>query len=136
MLSADPRLVPDATIIDALSYEEAMELAYFGARVIPPQTMAPAVARGIPIWIRNTFAPEKPGTVIAAGVQSNHQVKGITSIDGLALINVEGTGMIGVPGTAQRLFLIRRALGARACCCGTWPRSARARCPASTTATT
>src|SRR3954469_15637451 len=104
VLSADPRLVPDATIIDALSYEEAMELAYFGAKVIHPQTMAPAVARGIPIWIRNTFAPDKPGTVIAAGARSNHQVKGITSIDGLALINVEGAGMIGVPGTAQRLF--------------------------------
>ena len=104
VLSADPRLVSDATIIDALSYEEAMELAYFGAKVIHPQTMAPAVARAIPIWIRNTFAPEKPGTVIAARAQSNHQVKGITSIDGLALINVEGAGMIGVPGTAQRLF--------------------------------
>src|SRR4029079_12983321 len=56
------------------------------------------------IWIRNTFAPEKPGTVICARPQSNHQVKGITSIDGLALINLEGAGMIGVPGTAQRLF--------------------------------
>jgi bifunctional aspartokinase / homoserine dehydrogenase 1 len=104
VLSADPRLVPDATIIDALTYEEAMELAYFGAKVIHPQTMAPAVARGIPIWIRNTFAPATPGTVIAARAQSTHQVKGIASIDGLALINVEGAGMIGVPGTAQRLF--------------------------------
>jgi bifunctional aspartokinase / homoserine dehydrogenase 1 len=104
VLSADPRLVPDATIIDSLSYEEAMELAYFGAKVIHPQTMAPAVARAIPIWIRNTFAPEKPGTVISARSVSTHQVKGITTIDGLALINVEGAGMIGVPGTAQRLF--------------------------------
>jgi len=104
VLSADPRLVPDATIIDSLSYEEAMELAYFGAKVIHPQTMAPAVARTIPIWIRNTFAPAKPGTVICARPQSTHQVKGITSIDGLALINLEGAGMIGVPGTAQRLF--------------------------------
>ena len=104
VLSADPRLVPEAMTIDALSYEEAMELAYFGAKVIHPQTMAPAVARAIPIWIRNTFAPEKPGTVIAARAQSNHQVKGITTIDGVALINVEGAGMIGVPGTAQRLF--------------------------------
>ncbi len=104
VLSADPRLVPDATIIDALSYEEAMELAYFGARVIHPQTMAPAVAREIPIWIRNTFAPDNSGTLICAHPVSNHQVKGITSIDGLALVNVEGAGMIGVPGTAQRLF--------------------------------
>ena len=57
MLSADPRLVPNAQVIDQLSYNEAMELAYFGAKVIHPQTMEPAVARDIPIWIRNTFAP-------------------------------------------------------------------------------
>jgi aspartokinase/homoserine dehydrogenase 1 len=104
VLSADPRLVPDATIIDSLSYEEAMELAYFGAKVIHPQTMAPAVAKEIPIWIRNTFAPENEGTLICAHPTSNHAVKGITSINGLALVNVEGAGMIGVPGTAQRLF--------------------------------
>jgi aspartokinase/homoserine dehydrogenase 1 len=104
VLSADPRLVPEATIIDSLSYEEAMELAYFGAKVIHPQTMAPAVTKEIPIWIRNTFAPEKPGTLICAHPVSSHQVKGITSIDRLALVNVEGAGMIGVPGTAQRLF--------------------------------
>src|SRR4051794_14026723 len=104
VLSADPRRVPDATVIDALSYNEAMELAYFGAKVIHPQTMAPAVSRAIPIWIRNTFAPDKPGTVICAQPVSSHPVKGITSIDGVSLINVEGTGMIGVPGTAQRLF--------------------------------
>jgi bifunctional aspartokinase / homoserine dehydrogenase 1 len=104
VLSADPRRVPDATVIDALSYNEAMELAYFGAKVIHPQTMAPAVSRAIPIWIRNTFAPEKAGTVICEAPVSSHPVKGITSIDEVALINVEGTGMIGVPGTAQRLF--------------------------------
>jgi aspartokinase/homoserine dehydrogenase 1 len=104
VLSADPRRVPDATVIDSLSYNEAMELAYFGAKVIHPQTMAPAVSRGIPIWIRNTFAPERAGTVICAEPASAHPVKGITSIDKVAIINVEGTGMIGVPGTAQRLF--------------------------------
>jgi aspartokinase/homoserine dehydrogenase 1 len=81
-----------------------MELAYFGAKVIHPQTMAPAVAKQIPIWIRNTFAPEKPGTLICAVPDSRHAVKGITSIDRVALVNVEGAGMIGVPGTAQRLF--------------------------------
>jgi len=104
VLSADPRRVPDATVIDALSYNEAMELAYFGAKVIHPQTMAPAVSGAIPIWIRNTFAPEKAGTLICAEPVSSHPVKGITSIDEVSLINVEGTGMIGVPGTAQRLF--------------------------------
>ncbi len=104
VLSADPRRVPDATVIDSLSYHEAMELAYFGAKVIHPQTMAPAVVKRIPIRIRNTFAPGKPGTLISEDPTSIHPVKGITSIDGVALVNVEGAGMIGVPGTAQRLF--------------------------------
>jgi aspartokinase/homoserine dehydrogenase 1 len=104
VLSADPRRVPDATVIDSLSYNEAMELAYFGAKVIHPQTMAPAVKGGIPIWIRNTFAPEKMGTLICAQPASLLPVKGITSIERVALVNIEGTGMIGVPGTAHRLF--------------------------------
>ena len=104
VLSADPRRVPDATVIDALSYNEAMELAYFGAKVIHPQTMAPAVGGAIPIWIRNTFAPHKQGTLICAQPQSLLPVKGITSIEHMALVNLEGAGMIGVPGTAHRLF--------------------------------
>jgi aspartokinase/homoserine dehydrogenase 1 len=104
VLSADPRRVPDAKVIDALSYNEAMELAYFGAKVIHPQTMAPAVGRGIPIWIRNTFAPERPGSLICAKPESKLPVKGITSIEDVAVLNVEGAGMIGVPGTAHRLF--------------------------------
>jgi aspartokinase/homoserine dehydrogenase 1 len=104
VLSADPRLVPDAKVIDSLSYNEAMELAYFGAKVIHPQTMAPAVRKGIPIWIRNTFAPEKPGTLICEKSTSQLAVKGITCIDRIALVNLEGAGMIGVPGTAHRLF--------------------------------
>jgi bifunctional aspartokinase / homoserine dehydrogenase 1 len=104
VLSADPRLVPDAKVIDSLSYNEAMELAYFGAKVIHPQTMAPAVLKGIPIWIRNTFAPEKAGTLICANPTSEIAVKGITCIDRVALVNLEGAGMIGVPGTAHRLF--------------------------------
>jgi aspartokinase/homoserine dehydrogenase 1 len=111
VLSADPRRVPEATVIDSLSYNEAMELAYFGAKVIHPQTMAPAVQQQIPIRIRNTFAPEKPGTSIL-GVSASHPVvKGITSIESIALINVEGAGMIGVPGTAQRLFGALRECG-------------------------
>ena len=104
VLSADPRRVPDATVIDSLTYNEAMELAYFGAKVIHPQTMAPAVGGAIPIWIRNTFAAEKPGTLICAQPTSRLPVKGIASIDKVALINLEGAGMIGVPGTAHRLF--------------------------------
>ncbi len=111
VLSADPRRVPDAKVIDALSYNEAMELAYFGAKVIHPQTMSPAIGDGIPIWIRNTFAPEKSGSLISKAPTSSHPVKGITSIDGLTLLNVEGAGMIGVPGTAERLFGALRDAG-------------------------
>jgi aspartokinase/homoserine dehydrogenase 1 len=104
VLSADPRLVPNAEVIDQLSYNEAMELAYFGAKVIHPQTMEPAVARDIPIYIRNTFAPQNRGTLICAKPKSALTVKGITTIDPVALVNLEGAGMIGVPGTAHRLF--------------------------------
>ncbi|MEM6641323.1 MAG: bifunctional aspartate kinase/homoserine dehydrogenase I, partial [Pseudomonadota bacterium] len=108
VLTADPRWVSEVKVIEELSYSEAMELAYFGAKVLHPQTMAPAVEHGIPIFIRNTFAPEAPGTRIgdrdpdAAPVRD--AIKGITSIDGMAVVNLEGAGMIGVPGTAQRLF--------------------------------
>src|SRR3984893_12181849 len=84
VLSADPRRVPDATVIDSLSYSEAMELAYFGAKVLHPQTMAPAVKDGIPIWIRNTFAPARVGTLICARPTSALPVKGITSIERVA----------------------------------------------------
>jgi aspartokinase/homoserine dehydrogenase 1 len=111
VLSADPRRVPDATVIDSLSYSEAMELAYFGAKVLHPQTMAPAVKDGIPIWIRNTFAPAGVGTLICARPSSALPVKGITSIERVALVNLEGTGMIGVPGTAHRLFGALREAG-------------------------
>ncbi|MBK8695664.1 MAG: bifunctional aspartate kinase/homoserine dehydrogenase I [Deltaproteobacteria bacterium] len=107
VLSADPRRVPEAVVLDEMSYDEAMELAYFGAKVLHPRTMAPCVAQAIPIWIRNTFNPTHPGTRIhraepaKAGAPS---VKGFSTIDGIALINVEGTGMMGVPGVAQRIF--------------------------------
>jgi aspartokinase/homoserine dehydrogenase 1 len=111
VLSADPRLVPNAQTIDELSYNEAMELAYFGAKVIHPQTMEPAVKRDIPIYIRNTFAPQKRGTLICAEPKSTLTVKGITTIDPVALVNLEGAGMIGVPGTAHRLFGALRDAG-------------------------
>ena len=104
VLSADPRLVPEAQVIEALSYNEAMELAYFGAKVIHPQTMAPAVHKRIPIWIRNTFAPTRTGTLIHDRSAPSPLVKGITTVEHIALLNLEGAGMIGVPGTAHRLF--------------------------------
>lgn len=108
VLSADPRVVPDAVQLHALSYDEACELAYFGAKVVHPQTMAPAIERGMPIIIRNTFNPEHPGTRITAEHQSNGPVKGLTLSSDLALLNLEGTGLIGVPGTAQRVFAALR----------------------------
>ncbi len=109
VLSADPRLVPDAVPLAALSYDEACELAYFGAKVVHPQTMTPAIARGLPILIRNSFHPERPGTRIsAAGERGGGPVKGLTLCPDLALLNVEGAGMIGVPGTAERVFAALR----------------------------
>ncbi|MBL9077287.1 MAG: bifunctional aspartate kinase/homoserine dehydrogenase I [Planctomycetes bacterium] len=104
VLSADPRLVPEAVHIPKLSYAEACELAYFGAKVLHPQTMAPAIERGIPIVARNTFRPEHPGTRIAAEVDLKQPVKGVTTFQGLAILDLEGAGMIGVPGTAERAF--------------------------------
>ncbi len=109
VLSADPRLVPEAIALTALSYEEACELAYFGAKVIHPQTMLPAMALGLPIHIRNTFKPEHPGTRIAStGDASEGPVRGLSLADHLAIVNVEGAGMIGVPGTAERVFAALR----------------------------
>ena len=104
VMSANPRLVPEAVTLDTLSYDEAMELAYFGAKVIHPSTMAPAVERALPIYIRNTFKPEHPGTRIHAASSSAFPVKGLATVESIALLNLEGTGMIGVPGTAHRLF--------------------------------
>jgi len=110
VMSGDPRRVPESTVIEEISYNEAMELAYFGAKVIHPQTMAPAVRHNIPIRIRSTFRPDFPGTLISAAPRVGKTlIKGITGIDGVALINLEGAGMIGVPGTADRLFGALRA---------------------------
>jgi len=111
VMSADPRRVPESEIIPELSYNEAMELAYFGAKVLHPRTMSPAIDLEIPIWIRNTFDPAARGTRIGPGDQGKRSVKGITSVDEIALVNLEGSGMIGVPGTASRLFDSLRASG-------------------------
>ncbi len=104
VMSGDPNRVPEAKVIDSLSYNEAMELAYFGAKVIHPQTMGPVIANEIPIAIRNTFEPSLPGTRVVSRSVGEDKIKGITAIDGVALVNVEGAGMIGVPGTADRIF--------------------------------
>jgi aspartokinase/homoserine dehydrogenase 1 len=104
VLTADPRLVPEAVLIERMSYAEACELAYFGAKVVHPQTMGPAIRSAIPVYIRNTFAPDRPGTAITADGDRRMSVKGVSTFDGLALVDIEGAGMIGVPGTAERAF--------------------------------
>lgn len=115
--SADPRIVKDAVIIPEISYKEAAELAYFGAKVLHPDTMAPIIARSIPLRIRNSFNVDAPGTWVrdpdsncgssVGNAPETHDatgVKGFTTVSNVCLVNIEGTGMIGVPGIASRAF--------------------------------
>ncbi|TAK66090.1 MAG: bifunctional aspartate kinase/homoserine dehydrogenase I [Bacteroidetes bacterium] len=105
VLSADPREVSDAFVLPSVSFEEALELSYFGAKVLHPATIAPAIARNIPIHIKNTLNPTAPGTLIGKPQGDAEPVaKGITSIDHVTLLNLRGIAMVGVPGTAERLF--------------------------------
>jgi len=105
VMTADPRVVPEARTLSQISYAEAAELSFFGAKVLHPKTILPAVEQGIPLRILNTFNPSHPGTLIVAEPKpSELTVKGITSIKGLSLITVEGRGMLGVPGIAARVF--------------------------------
>jgi aspartokinase/homoserine dehydrogenase 1 len=108
VLSADPRIVPDAFVIPEISYEEAMELSYFGAKVIHPYTMVPAVEKNIPLLIKNSLNPAAPGTRIAAAASTKRDggrpITGIASIAGISLVNIEGGGMMGIPGFAARTF--------------------------------
>jgi bifunctional aspartokinase / homoserine dehydrogenase 1 len=105
VMSADPRIVPDARPLPAISYAEAAELSYFGAKVIHPRTVLPAVEAGIPVRILNTFAPDDLGTTITASTPRDHTVvKATTSLGGLGLVTVQGAGMSGVPGFAARVF--------------------------------
>ena len=111
VMSADPNRVPEAQVIEKLTYNEAMELAYFGAKVIHPQTLGPAIDNDIPVVIRNSYKPEHPGSRIEAQSAPSDNIKGITAIGGMALVNLEGAGMIGVPGTADRLFAALKNAG-------------------------
>jgi aspartate kinase len=105
VMTADPRIVPDARVLERVSYKEAAEMSYFGAKVLHPQTIMPAVDENIPIRIKNTFAPDMPGTLISADTPVHqYNVKTVTSITGMTLVSVEGRGMIGVPGVAGRVF--------------------------------
>jgi len=111
VMSADPRRVPEAQVIDQLTYNEAMELAYFGANVLHPQTLGPAVDNDIPVVIRNSHNPAHRGSRIGKQAEREDNIKGITAIGGMALVNIEGSGMIGVPGTADRLFASLKQAG-------------------------
>ena len=104
--------MPTAFVLPEITYEEAMEFSYFGAKVLHPATIAPAVARRIPILIKNTFRPNEPGTRISREQGKSEQLaKGITSIGDLTLLTLRGLSMVGVPGTAERLFGAWRPAG-------------------------
>ena len=113
VMTADPRMVPDARVIPVLSYSEVSELAYFGAKVLHPRTMRPLIERGIPLWVKNTFNPTHPGTCIVGEPESiPGAIKAVTAIRGLSMVTVEGRGMIGVPGIAARMFSAVASRGA------------------------
>lgn len=105
LMTADPKSVPSARVIPELHYREAGELAFYGAKVLHPRTMIPLIEKGIPLFVRNTFKPELTGTRIAGDVRPGaYPVKALTAIRKQALIAIEGSGMIGVPGVAGRAF--------------------------------
>jgi len=105
VFSADPRVVPEARRIDQLNFREAAELSYYGAKVLHQRTIIPVATRRIPVRIRNSFAPDEPGTIVDGRfTPGSHPVKAISAIRGQALISVEGKGMAGVPGISARLF--------------------------------
>lgn len=105
MFTANPKLVKQAFPIEEISYQEAMELSHFGAKVLYPPTVQPALQKNIPIYIKNTFEPKAKGTLIKKKTSNtNGPVKGISHIENIALLTLEGNGMIGVPGFSKRLF--------------------------------
>jgi len=105
MMTADPRFVRNVRDIPRITYREAMELSHFGAKVIYPPTIQPVMAKGIPVLVKNTFAPDDAGTLIEAESEDRSEIiRGITSIDRIAVLNLEGSGMVGVPGFSKRLF--------------------------------
>lgn len=105
VLTCDPRKVAKAYTVGTLSYNEAMELSHFGAKVIYPPTIQPALTKGIPIYIRNTFNPDFEGTKISKeSDESNARIKGMSSMSGICLLTLQGSGMMGIPGIAARFF--------------------------------
>ena len=104
MMTADPRFVRNVRQIPRINYREAMELSHFGAKVIYPPTIQPVMARGIPVLIKNTFKPDDAGTLIEAESSNDEMIRGITSIDKICVLSLEGSGMVGIPGFSKRLF--------------------------------
>ncbi len=105
MMTANPHLVSKALLIEEISYAEALELSHFGSKVINPHSIVPALSQRIPILIKNSYRPEQPGTLISDKPSGRrHAVTGISSIDSISLITVQGGGMVGVVGIATRVF--------------------------------
>lgn len=105
IMSADPNKVASAFVLESVSYQEALELAYFGATVLHPRTIEPAIDKHIPVYIKNSFNPDAKGTCISASPEASpHLIRGLSCIDEVALLNVEGPGMVGVTGIVSRLF--------------------------------
>ncbi|MEP7256730.1 MAG: bifunctional aspartate kinase/homoserine dehydrogenase I [Flavitalea sp.] len=105
IMTADPSHVINARVIPHISYQEAMELSHFGAKVIYPPTIQPVLKKNIPVWVKNTFAPSDEGTLIDNTVSRNGNIiRGISSINKIALLGLEGGGMVGIPGFSKRLF--------------------------------
>lgn len=110
--SADPRVVPHAAVLPEVSYEEAMELSFFGAKVLHPKTIQPAREKGIPVRVRNSFSPDHPGSLVHDGAApSESGARGLTFLPGVALVDVTGSGMAGVPGVAARVFQAMASVG-------------------------
>ena len=136
VMTADPRKVRGAFPVNSMTYEEAMEMSHFGAKIIHPPTMQPAMRLGIPLRIRNTFHPEFAGTVVGKDdEESTFPIKGISSITDVVLLRIQGSGMVGVSGVSSRLFgalahekisviLITQASSEHTICLAVEPRSA------------
>jgi aspartate kinase len=112
VMTADPRQAPDARSLPSLSYREISEMAYYGAKVVHPKTIRPCMDNGIPLWIKNTFHPDHPGTLIRDnGGASSGVIKAVTAIRDQMMLTVQGGGMMGVPGIAARTFAAVARMG-------------------------
>lgn len=112
MYTANPRIVKQAKAIPQISYEEAMELSHFGAKVLYPPTIQPVLSKNIPILIKNTFAPDEQGTLIAKNQNAlGKSVRGISNVENITLLSLEGPGMIGIPGISKRFFEVLSQAG-------------------------